>query len=1045
MLLGIVLAPVLIFAVVVGVVYWKQASITQELVATLNHDFEGEVVLHDTHISPFVNFPYISIDLEELTIYEDKTRATAPLLQVKDIYLGFDLLTILKGVIDINSIKMKEGTIRIVQHPDGEINIINALSSKKPIEDAGEEFHIHLKSIELANIDIIKINEADSLTLEIFINDAQGKFQSAKEHLMIGLNSRFLFNLISGADTTFIKHKHFDIHTQLDFNKVSQLLTIQPSEVKLENGVFGMSGSIDVDDDLNLNLAFNGNKPNFDLLLAFVPEELVPTLKKYDNQGNIFFKASVVGKSINGNSPQIVADFGCEEAFFTNTLSNRKLDDLFFKGHFTNGESRNASTMEFSLLDISARPEAGLFKGNLKVRNFDSPEIDMRVQSEFDLDFLANFLDIPNLQNLKGQISLTMNFRDIIDLQNPEKSIEKLNESYYTKLVVKDLSFSSPNFHLPVKDLNIEAEMDGHKAMINQFRLKIGDSDIFIKATISDLPAILHHTRDEVLASMDVRSNLLDIHQLTSSDTSNQKPIDEQIENLSLRLKFKTSARAFTESPNLPTGEFFIEDLFATMKHYPHTLHDFHADVFVDEEDFRVIDFTGIIDNSDFHFTGKLRHYDLWFANEPLGDTQVTFNLTSTLLQLEDLFSYGGENYVPEDYRHEEFRQLNVKGHADLHFNQGLKSADLYLDNLEGQMKIHPLRLEKFNGRIHIEDQHLVVENFSGKLGRTNFTANLNYYLGSDSTVKKRDNYFSIVAPHLDFDELFNYNPPPSNTPSGDHEAGFNIYSVPFTDMKFDLKIDHLNYHRYLFDNFYAKLRSQQNHYIYVDTMSMMAAGGNINLKGYFNGSDKSRIYFSPDLNVKEIDLDKLLFKFENFGQDHLVSENLHGKLSGSVKGKVHLHADMVPIIDDSDLHLNVEVVGGRLENYSALQALSEFFGDKNLKKVFFDTLRNKIDLKQGVMTVPAMTINSSLGFIEVSGKQDMQMNMEYYLRIPWKVITQAGSQKLFGKKTEEVDPSQIDAIEYRDKSKTVRFLNLKISGTPENFKVDLGKNKDYK
>ncbi len=1045
MLLGIVLAPVLLFAAVVGVVYWKQASITQELVATMNQDFEGEVVLHDTHISPFVNFPYISIDLEELTIYEDKTRATAPLLQVKDIYLGFDLLTILKGVIDIKSIKMKEGTIRIVQHPDGEINIIKALSSKKPIEDAGEEFHIHLKSIELANIDITKINEADSLTLETFITDAQGKFQSAKDHLMIGLNSRFLFNVISGSDTTFIKHKHFDIHTQLDFNKVSQLLTIQPSEVKLENGVFGMSGSIDVDDDVNLNLAFNGNKPNFDLLLAFLPDELVPTLKKYNNQGKIFFKASVVGKSINGNSPQIEADFGCEEAFFTNTLSNRKLDDLFFKGHFTNGADRNASTMEFSLLDVSAKPEAGLFKGNLKVRNFDSPEIDMQVQSEFDLEFLANFLDISDLQNLKGQISLTMNFRDIIDLQSPEKSIEKLNESYYTKLVVKDLSFSSPNFHLPVNDLNIEAEMDGHKAMINQFRLKVGDSDISIKATISDLPAILHHTRNEVLASMDIRSNLLDIHQLTSADTLKQKPIDEQIENLSLKLKFKSSARAFTESPNLPTGEFFIEDLFATMKHYPHTLHDFHADVFIDEEDFRVIDFTGIIDKSDFHFTGKLRHYDLWFADEPLGDTQITFNLSSTLLQLQDFFSYGGENYVPEDYRHEEFNQLKLKGYANLHFNQGLNSADVYLDNLEGQMKIHPLKLEKFNGRVHIEDQHIVVENFSGKLGRSSFTANLNYYLGSDSTIKKRDNYFSIVAPHLDFDELFNYNPPPSIATPIDHEAVFNIYSIPFTDMQFDMKIDHLNYHRYLLDNFYVKMRSAKNHFLYVDTLSVMAAGGNINLKGYFNGSDKNKIYFSPDLTIKGVDLDKLLFKFENFGQDHLVSENLHGKLSGTLSGKVHLHADMVPIIDDSDLHMNVEVVNGRLENYSALQALSEYFGDKNLKKVFFDTLRNKIDLKMGTMTVPAMTINSSLGFIEVSGKQDMQMNMEYYLRIPWKVITQAGSQKLFGKKTEEVDPGQIDAIEYRDKSKTVRFLNLKISGTPENFKVDLGKNKDNK
>ena len=41
-----------------------------------------------------------------------------------------------------------------------------------------------------------------------------------------------------------------------------------------------------------------------------------------------------------------------------------------------------------------------------------------------------------------------------------------------------------------------------------------------------------------------------------------------------------------------------------------------------------------------------------------------------------------------------------------------------------------------------------------------------------------------------------------------------------------------------------------------------------------------------PDLVMNNVDLDKLLFKFENFGQDHLVSENLQGKLTSRIKEK---------------------------------------------------------------------------------------------------------------------------------------------------------------
>src|SRR5690606_26175166 len=142
------------------------------------------------------------------------------------------------------------------------------------------------------------------------------------------------------------------------------------------------------------------------------------------------------------------------------------------------------------------------------------------------------------------------------------------------------------------------------------------------------------------------------------------------------------------------------------------------------------------------------------------------------------------------------FKQLNIHGFADLHFNKGLKSSDVYIDKLEAQMKVHPLRFEKFKGRIHYEDQHLLVEKFSGKLGKSEFTTDLQYYTGTDEIIKKRDNHFPLKATHLDFDELFADNPPPSNTTLSpqDHEDVFNTYDLPFTDMTFDFDIRHLNY-----------------------------------------------------------------------------------------------------------------------------------------------------------------------------------------------------------------------------------------------------------
>lgn len=1032
-----------LLVVVIAIAYYNQDTLVRESVARLNHDFKGRLEIGGSHISPFANFPYISIDLEDIKVFEGKETDSEVLLNVADTYLGFDFWTVIGGTFDIKAVKLDSGFLKLVQHKDGSFNITNALTSKVEDEKTAEPestFHLDLQAIELINVDLLKLNEETDILVEAYIENAQSSLKSTNESTEITLDSRFLFNLIIESDTSFLHDKHVELHTALDFQSSSNKLTISPSELQIEKALFLMEGDIDIDDDMDLNLSFSGNKPNFDLFLAFAPPELLPVLDRYNNGGRIYFDAKVNGKSINGNAPQIELDFGCEEAFVHNTQAEKEVNELFFKGHFTNGKLRNTETMKLTIEDFSATPEAGTFQGNITVENFDSPDIDMQLNSQFDLDFLAGFLNLDNLKDVSGSIALQMNFHDIIDLENPEKSIERLNESYYTELKVEKLNFTSSGYGLPIRDVNIYGAMDGHKAEIERFDFKIGKSDISMKASVSDLPAILHHSSIPVDVILDIQSNLIDFTELTYNKEDSVSAFDEQLKDLSLRFKFNSSARAFTESPNLPVGEFFVEQLKAKLTNYPHALHDFNADIFIDETNFRVIDFTGMIDDSDFHFNGKLENYDLWFEENPRGQTTIDFDLDSDLLQLEDLFSYGGENFVPEDYRHEEFRNLKLHGLTSLVFNQSIQSTQINIDHLSATMKVHPMRFENFSGSFFMDSIKCEVKGLGGQLGNSNFKADLIYYHGEDND---KQHQFNLTSTRLDFDQLFAYNPPPASTigTKVDHESGFNIFEVPFTDMKFNLSTDHLNYHRMLLDDFVLDGRMQSDHFVYIDSMAFNAAGGEMNLKGYFNGSNPEAIYFSPDISAKNIDLDQLLFKFENFGQDHLVSENLHGKLTGSLSGKIHMHADMIPIIDDSELHIDVNVVNGRLENYSAFEAMSDYFADKNLAQVRFDTLSNKLDFVDGTLSIPSMTINSTLGYFEVSGEQNVDLNMEYYVRIPVKVVTRAAFSKLFTKKDQD-NTGQVDEIEYRDETKRTRFVNVKITGTPDNYDISLGKDK---
>ncbi|MBM3170624.1 MAG: hypothetical protein FJZ75_03325 [Bacteroidetes bacterium] len=1028
-------------------VYIKQDEWVQQGIKWANQHYAGQVVLQGSHISLFATFPYVSIDLEDVYVYEGKEHTHLPIVHVQDAYIGFSLWSILMGNYEVKSIKLSGGRVNLIQHTDGSFNISRAFDTgqEAKADTLEQPLNVQLRSLVLDRVEVHKINETSQLDVDLVVEQAKASIKQEGKQVALDLAAKFTLNVVQGGDTTFLKHKHFKIDTQLEYNGNTQSLNIQPSEVWLEKGNFNLQGKMGFAGEMPVDLQVQGAKPNFDLLIAFAPEELIPTLESYRNKGKIFFEASIKGETAGGQWPAIDAKFGCDDGQIENPETEKRLDDMDFKGYFTTGAKRDFSSMEFGLTQFKTKPDAGIFSGNLKVVNFLEPDIQLQLDSEFNLDFIAKFFNLKNLKDLTGSVALQMNFHDIIDLNHPERSIEKLNESYYTRLNIRNVGFKSGNFHLPIKNLNLQAEMQGHEALIRQFSVSVGKSTLKASGKISDLPAIIHHTNLPVSFDFNLESSLLDLAELTYSDSLKASGINDQIRNLKIKASFLSSAKALTESAYLPEGEFVLHDFQGRFAQYPHALHDIKGDFFIRKNDLQIADFSGAIDGSDWHFSGKLSRYDLFMDSSFSGDAVVQVDLRSDLLRLEDLFSYAGENYVPEDYRHELFKKLELHGSTTFHLkNKTLHSIDAKLDNLSCSMLVHKSRFERFSGRMHYEDEHVQLEKFGGKVGHSDFLVDLTYYTGKDPATKKRDNAFYLKSNHLDLDELLAYNPPPKSAkaPAVNHDSVFNVFSVPFTDMRLRADVQHLRYHRFMLDRIKADLRMQQNHWLHIDALALDAAGGHIDLKGYFNGSNPKEIYFSPQFKVKGIDLDKLLLKFENFGQDHLVSENLHGKLNGEIKGKLRMHTDLVPMIDKSELVLNIEVLNGRLENYKPMELLADYFKDKNLTKIRFDTLRNSFELKNNTLYIPSMTINSSLGFMELSGKQGLNMEMDYYLKIPLSLVGQAAFQRLFKRKREEVDPNTEDAIQYRDQNRKQAFISVNLKGTTDNYSIALKKEK---
>ncbi|GGI57440.1 AsmA family protein [Winogradskyella haliclonae] len=1053
LLLYVGIIPLLVLSVVFVYIYARQDVILQNQISKLNTEHAALIKVGESRISLFKNFPYVSIKVNDLEIYETKAIDAPVITRLDNIYIGFNLWDILNKKYDVKSILLEDGFFNFVLHKDGSNNIENALRTGSEISKSESTADIHLEKIKIRNLDVHKLDESNNLDIETLIYWGNGGFKTKNDKIEAHVDSEFELNIIKDSDTTYIKHKHFEFDTDLSFNQTSGMLSLQPTTVVMEHADFELEGTLDTKNDMDLDLSIKGKKSNFDMLIAFAPHELIPVLETYNNAGNIYFNSVVKGPLSNNQMPFIDANFGTDKAYLENTQKKRRISDLGFKGHFTNGKGRDLKSMEFSLTNMNAKLERGNFTGNLIVKNFEHPDIDAQLDVDFNINFVAEFFNIQSIKNTSGNISLKMNFHDIIDFNQPELALNNLNQAYFSELKIKDLSIVSDDFPVPLEQLNTHVIINGKDALIENFDMLLGKSDVSIKGSLSNFPSVIHHTSDSINAHLDITSNLIDIAELTKYSKADTTGMNEQLKNLKAGLSFKALAKDFTEFNYLPKGEFFIDSLYAELEHYPHNFHDFHADVLIDENDMKIVDFTGYIDDSDFHLNGLVHNYGFWFKETLDGDVNLDLSLTSDVLRLEDIFTYKGENYVPEEYRHEMFKNLDLHLNSSMHYKASrLQSIDLDIDKINTKMLLHPNTFEDFSGHFHYENDQLVVNDFNGKIGSTNFDMDLDFHLGKDAE-KNKSNSLKLKSNYIDFDALFKFNPEPPNKVALEnefedvksHAEAFNIYELPFTDIVLDVDIKRLKYHRIDLKNIDGKLRMTQNHFIYIDTLNVDSAGGNFKLSGYFNGSDPKHIYFKPNLSMQNVDIDRLAYKFENFGQDHVLSENLHGKLTSKITGNVRLYPDMVPDLDQSEIHMNVKVLEGRLENYEPMSMLSDYIGDKNLKKIRFDTLQNKIDIDNGKVVIPSMTIESTIGHIEFSGTHDSNHNIEYYLRIPWKTVKKASLYKIFGNKKKADSIYGEEDIVKVDKTKRTRYLNLKIIGTMDDYNISLGKKKNKK
>ena len=225
-------------------------------------------------------------------------------------------------------------------------------------------------------------------------------------------------------------------------------------------------------------------------------------------------------------------------------------------------------------------------------------------------------------------------------------------------------------------------------------------------------------------------------------------------------------------------------------------------------------------------------------------------------------------------------------------------------------------------------------------------------------------------------------------------------------------------------ENISAKFNFSDSVYI-VDQLKTDAFDGSANSSLRYSNVADGRQIINVKSSINRMDIKKLLFAFDNFGQDSLIThENISGLFSANMHCRLVFVADtLVPA--DMRMKAAVTLENGRLVDYQPAMDIANFTGIKELDNIDLKTLKSNIFLFKNQLYVPITDVVSTSLDFSTFGMQSLEENYEYHIQLRLGDVLTGKSKKLIERQSKSGD----DIGEEEMDKNTVKIIYANMDG----------------
>jgi len=397
--------------------------------------------------------------------------------------------------------------------------------------------------------------------------------------------------------------------------------------------------------------------------------------------------------------------------------------------------------------------------------------------------------------------------------------------------------------------------------------------------------------------------------------------------------------------------------------------------------------------------------------------------------------SFDGTVKSFSSYSSEDFRKANSSG-------------EMKISDASMKLKNNALDFNSINGEFIFHDNDLGVNDFSGKISNSDFEMKggfkniLAYFFSEKEELSVEA---SLHSSNIDLNELL------SDNSGSKSDTTYNLHFSEFVNVKLKTDIGKLSFRKFEGKDIKGIIE-MRNQKMILSPLTMKTMDGTITADGMVDASQSGKILITCDAEMKTLNVSKVFYEFENFGQDYLVDKQLKGVATANVQfasvwsssleineDKVYTLADITiergeligfsPFIEIAD-DLKKDIVLNKLIEVDEFR--------KKMEHIKFSTLKNQVEIKKRKVIFLPMEIKSNAIDIDFSGWHKFNNEIEYHFSFLLAQVMTKGEKK-------RQEENKEFGVEEKDESG--RILYYEMTGTVDNpiFKKDYKSKKEKK